>query len=37
MPEIPYGGITGNDATDEHLWKHGLIFRDAVSVWEGPA
>lgn len=37
MPEIPYGGVKGNDATDDHLWKHGLVFVDAVAVWHGPA
>lgn len=37
MPEIPYGGLVGNDATDDHLWKHGLMMRDADRVWEGPA
>ena len=33
MPEIPYGGVKGNDATDEHLWKHGLTMREADRVW----
>lgn len=37
MPEIPYGGLKGNGATDEHLWKHGLTVWDADDVWEGPA
>ena len=37
MPEIPYGGIRGNDASDEHLWKHGVFYGDADDVWEGPA
>ena len=37
MPEIPYGGVRGNDATDDHLWKHGLTIWDADDVWEGPA
>ena len=37
MPEIPHAGLTGNDATDDHLWKHGLIFGDAVAVWRGRA
>lgn len=37
MPEIPYGGVQGNDATDEHLWRHGLTIWDADDVWEGPA
>ncbi len=37
MPEIPYGGVRGNDATDEHLWKRRLTIWDADDVWEGPA
>lgn len=37
MPEIPYGGLDGNDASDTHLWKHGLVYGDADEVWEGPA
>lgn len=37
MPEIPHGGVRGNDATDEHLWQHGLRFVDAIAVWAGPA
>ena len=37
MPEIPSSGLRGNDATDEHLWKHGLLMRDADRVWMGPA
>ena len=37
MPEIPYGGVTGNDATDDELWAHGLLFEDANDVWDGPA
>ena len=37
MPEIPFRGVTGDDVTDEHLWKHGLRFDDAIAVWQGPA
>ena len=37
MPEIPYGGVDGNDATGEELWVHGLSLDDADDVWEGPA
>ena len=37
MPEIPQGGLKENDATDDHLWKHGLTFRDAIAVWRSPA
>lgn len=37
MPEIPYGGVKGNEETDEHLWRHGLTIWDADDVWEGPA
>ena len=37
MPEIPYGGVTGNDVTGEELWAHGLSLDDADDVWEGPA
>ena len=37
MPEIPYRGLTGNDASDAHLWKHGLLYGDADEVWEGRA
>lgn len=37
MPEIPFGGLTGNDASDAHLWKHGVLYGDADEVWEGRA
>lgn len=37
MPQIPDGGLRGNGSTDDHLWKHGLDYRDAVVVWVGPA
>ena len=37
MPEIPYGGVTGNHASDDELWAHGLSLDDADDVWEGPA
>ena len=34
---IPYGGVTGNEVSDEHLWSHGLEMTDAEEVWAGPA
>jgi len=37
MPDIPYGGVTGNHVTGEHLWSHGLTMEDADDVWDGPA
>ena len=37
MPEIPRSGLIGNDASTEHLWKHGLSMLDADDVWLGPA
>lgn len=37
MVEIPDRGVTGNDRTDDHLWRHGLEFSDAEEVWLGPA
>ena len=37
MPEIPYSGVRGNDATDERLWRHRLTIWDADDVWAGPA
>lgn len=37
MPETPRGGLTGNDASAQHLWQHGLSMLDADDVWFGPA
>ena len=35
--EIPSGGLSGNDATEEELAAHGLDFFDALEVYDGPA
>jgi uncharacterized DUF497 family protein len=37
VPEIPYGGVTGNETTDDELWAHGLSMEEADDVWDGPA
>lgn len=35
--QIPLAGVIGNEATEDHLWKHGLMFAHARAVWHGPA
>ena len=37
MVEIPYGGLSGNSASADHLWDHGISMLDAEDVWFGPA
>ena len=37
MVEIPRSGLSGNDATDEELARHGLNFLDALEVYDDPA
>ena len=34
---IPERGLSGNDATDDELWEHGLVFADVDDVWLGSA
>ena len=35
--DIPYGGVDGNEATDDELSEHRLTFDDAEDVWNGAA
>ena len=37
MFDVPSQGLVGNDVTDDELFRHGLGFRDALEVYNGPA